>query len=375
MDFQIIQTDHASGTDIQVAILPKKTLEEHLTILKSAGIEPRITTLEPVGLLLLDKAFLKKDKLIEGIIDLGPKKATIVLINQEKIILTREIDWDENESELTNLCDQIGLTLTSFMTESGLQVEKIVLIGDYASITKLDRLLFERLGIKIHSLSSYRGLPIKFSGIAPGRSPFLAAPLGLCLGKKFKKGDMWNFRQAAYAYQKTYTMSRKKAIILGVSIALLIILGSLNMIARSGLYKNRLVLIENEAQNILSQTIPNVKWGSETITQLKKTIAQESDIQAQYKGFFNEGPNAIDILRELSIRIPKEYNILIQEVLFQQGKVRIKGKVETFEMLDRAKKGLSKSKIFQGIKIEEANIKGKGNQVSFSLLLELKKIY
>jgi Tfp pilus assembly PilM family ATPase len=373
MDYHIIQADHSSGTDILVAILPKKTLEEHLNILKYASIEPRVTTLEPVGLLFLNKAFLKKDRLIEGIIDLGHKKATIILINQEKILLTRELDRVENELDISNLCDQISLTLTSFMTDSGLNVEKITLIGDNAHIAKLERLLFERLGIKIRSLFSYKGLPIKLPGNGLGRSPFLAAPLGLCLGKKFRKGETWNFRQAEYAYQKTYTLPRKKALILAFSIVFLMILGIMNMISRSGLYKNRLRLLENEANSILSQTIPNEKWGPETISQLEKIIAQESDIQEQYRVFFDKGPNAIDILRELSIRIPKEYDILIQEVLLQQGTVRIKGKVETFEMLEKVKKGLSESKIFQGINIEQANIKGKGKQVSVNLLLELNK--
>lgn len=373
MDYHIIETDHSSGTDISVAILPKKTLEEHLNILKSAGIEPRITTLEPVGLLFFNKAFLKNDKLIDGLIELGYKKATIILINHEKILQTRELDLDENELNISHLCDQITLTLTSFMKDSGLQVEKIVLIGDNAHLKKLERLLFERLGIKIRSLCSYKGLPIKISGNGLGRSPFLAAPLGLCLGKKFKKGETWNFRQAEYAYLKTYTLPRKKAFIMAFFIVLLFILGIMNMLSRSGLYKNRLQLLENEANNILSQTIPNTKWGPETISQLKKTIAQESDIQDQYRVFFDKGPNAIDILRELSIRIPKEYDIFIQEILFQQGTVRIKGKVGTFEMLEKVKKGLSESKIFQGINIEEANIKGKGNQVSINLLLELKK--
>ena len=147
----------------------------------------------------------------------------------------------------------------------------------------------------------------------------------------------------------------------------------MNMAAKSGLYKNRLRLLENEANSILSQTIPKIKWGPDTISQLKKKIDQEMEIQKQYRFFFDEGPNAIDILRELSIRIPKEYDIIIQEIFFQQDKVRIKGKVETYEMLEKVKKGLSESKIFQGINIEQANIKGKGNQVSVNLILELKK--
>ncbi|MGA1864830.1 MAG: pilus assembly protein PilM [bacterium] len=373
MDYHIIESDHSSGTDILVAILPKKTLEEHLDILKSAGIEPRATTLEPVGLFFLNKTFFKKDKLVECIIDLGAKKATIILINKEKILMAREIDRFENDEDISNLCDQISLTLTSFMTDSDLNVEKITLIGDFTLISKLENLLFERMGIKIRSLFSYKGLPIKLSGNGAGRASFLAAPLGLCVGKKFKKGETWNFRQAEYAYQKTYTIPRKKALILGISALIIIILGFMNMAARSGLYKNRLGLLENEANTILSQTVPNIKWGPDTISQLKKKIDQELEIQKQYRFFFDEGPNAIDILRELSIRIPKEYEIIIQEVLYQQDKVRIKGKVETFEMLEKVKKGLSESKIFQGINIEQANIKGKGNQVSVNLILELKK--
>lgn len=373
MDFHIIQTNRQSGTDILVAILPKKTLEEHIEILKYAGLEPWVTTLEPFGLLFLYQSLLsKKENRVEGIIDLGEKKATIVLVNHDRILSARQMDLDEKEAEISNICDQIGLTLTSFITDSGKPVEKIILTGDNVHISRLETLISERLGIDTEVLSSYKRLPLKLPETGLGRSPFLPAPLGLCLGKRFRKGAAWNFRQGNYSYQKTYTLPRKQVFVLAIFLILLITLGSMNMVARSKFYRNRLLLLEDEAKRTLSHTLPKAKWGPETITWLKKEIEKESKIQEQYAGFFNQGPNTLDLLRELSIRIPKEYDIFIQEILYQQDRVRIKGRVETFEMLDKVKQGLGKSKIFQGIKVEKADIKGQGNQVSFNLLLELK---
>jgi len=374
MDFQIITRDRSSGMDLLVAILPKRVLDEHLAILKSAGMEPRVTTLVPSGLLLLNQAFLhKKEAQVEGIIELEQRKATMVVIRHRSILFARGLDWDENGCDAAHLTEQIEITLTAFRSESGLSLERLVLIGDHVHIARLDPLVSERLGIRPESLVSYKTLPIRFSGPGLGRSPFSASALGLCLGSRFKKGEMWNFRQGEYAYQKTYTIPREKVFALGFFALFLVALGILNLAARSGFYSRRLALLEDEAQRILSQTMPNARWGPQIIPELKKALEQESAIYEQYKGFFDQGPNVIDLLRELSIRIPKEYDILIQEIIFQQDRVRVKGRVESFELFDRVKNALSKSKVFQEIKIEEANIKGKGNQVSFSIILELKR--
>ncbi|MGA1843425.1 MAG: pilus assembly protein PilM [bacterium] len=373
MDFQIIARDRSSGTDLLVAILPKRILDEHLAILDSAGIAPRVTTLTPAGLMLLNQAFLhKKEAQVEGIIELEQRKATMVVVCQKKILFTRELDWDEKGGDVAHLTDQIELTLTAFRSESGLSLERLVLIGDYAHTSRLDPLVSERLGIKPESLASYKALPIRFSGPGPGRSPFSASTLGLCFGTRFKRGEMWNFRQGEHAFQKTYTIPREKVFALGFFALFLVVLGSLSMAARSGFYTRRLSLLDNEAQRILSQTMPNARWGPQIIPELKKALEKESTLYEQYKGFFDQGPNVIDLLRELSIRIPKEYDILVQEIVFQQDRVRVKGRVETFELFDRVKNGLSKSRLFQEIRIEEANIKGKGNQVSFNIILELK---
>jgi hypothetical protein len=283
------------------------------------------------------------------------------------------LDWDEDGCDAGRLTDQIEISLTAFRSESGLSLERLLLVGDHVHTARLDPLVSERLGIKPESLVSYKFLPIRFSGPGLGRSPFSPSALGLCLGSGFKRGEIWNFRQGGYAYQKTYTIPREKVFALGFFALLLIALGSLDIIARSGFYNRRLSLLDNEAQRILSQTMPNARWGPQIIPELKKAIEHESAIYEQYKGFFDQGPNVIDLLRELSIRIPKEYDILIQEIIFQQDRVRVKGRVESFELFDRVKNSLSKSKVFQEIKIEEANIKGTGNQVSFNIVLELKK--
>lgn len=368
MDFQVLKKERTSGTDILVSIVPKVRVEEHLEILRAANLEPQVTTLEPIGLLFFYQTILPhKPPSGECIINVGSKEATMVIIEQGKILLAREIAL----TDISILCDQIGLTLTSYFTNLGKTFERVILTGSPDPIKKLELLIPKRMGIETKTIHPFDGIPTKIKLESIDMKGVSATPVGLCMCKRFKRGVQWNFRQDRYAYQKTYTLPRKKALSIATFLLILIILGSLNLAARSWSYKNKLRILENEAQKILSQVLPGKKLGPDTEAMLKKMLEREEIVQKQYKAFLGNGVSAIDILRELSIRIPQEYDVSVQEILFQDGKVSIKGRADTFEMLDKLKTSLGKSKIINEIKIDEAKIKGKNNHVTFNILLEL----
>ncbi len=369
MDYQITRADRESGTDILVAVVPKKILEEHLNILKTAGIDPHVTTLDSAGLLFLQhRYFATNDKGIYALFDIGQNKATLLISEQSKVLLTRQID----SSDIHYLFRQIHLMLVSFCSSYNLKIEKIILTGNQKHISQVEELIKEELKIETEYIDSYKGLPIKIKGDDLNILPFLAAPFGLCLAQKFKKGDIWNFRQSTYAFQKTFTIPTQIRYVMLILIILTVIIGGFNLKIRYDYYKYRINLFEKEAQKILDTTLPGKAIGPETLSELKEAIKQEVNIQKKYQDFFAKDINALVILKELSEQIPEKYNIIIQEVFFQDNKVRIKGKTETFEMLDKLKSSLSASKVFSKINTEESNIRGKGKQVTFSLVLNLE---
>ncbi|MBN2372196.1 pilus assembly protein PilM [bacterium] len=375
MDYHVIKTDRSSGTDILAAVVPKKILEEHLDILTSAGFEPRAVTLDSVGLFFLNQAFFSgKNKGINGVINLDQKKATLLIMDGERILFTRQIDRENSGSGINNLCDQIGLTLASFPTYRDRQFERIVLTGSASHVAGLDVLIRDRLKIKTESLYSFKNLPVKLRGNGLDSGSFLASPLGLCMAKRFKRGRAWNFLKDSYSIRKSFALTRQKALALVIFLGFIIALGILNLAVRFGYYNNRIQILENETQKVLSLAMPDASWGPETLSMLKKAVEHESAIQKRYGDFFGQDVSSLDILRELSVRIPKEYDILVQEIQFHDGKVMLKGKSETFETLEKVKSSLNNSKIFKNVNIAEANIKGQGNQVNFNIVMELNKI-
>lgn len=80
---------------------------------------------------------------------------------------------------------------------------------------------------------------------------------------------------------------------------------------------------------------------------------------------------AIDVLYELSARIPADMNTQLSRLLFNHGQVTITGTTDSFNTVDRLKSALEKSAIFKTVTINTADAGKTGGRVIFQFNIHM----
>ncbi|MBI1818813.1 MAG: PilN domain-containing protein, partial [Nitrospirae bacterium] len=75
----------------------------------------------------------------------------------------------------------------------------------------------------------------------------------------------------------------------------------------------------------------------------------------------------LGVLKELTVQIPKEVKIDINELSVDFDKVRIEGETVSFESLDQIKESLGKIKLFREITVADAKMNAEESKVRFKL--------
>ena len=85
------------------------------------------------------------------------------------------------------------------------------------------------------------------------------------------------------------------------------------------------------------------------------------------------GFTVIDLLAELSSRIPVAYKVKVVRLVADAGTVRMKGITSDFNTVDNILKELQKSPYFHDVVISSANQSTKGDEVNFEMKLDITK--
>ena len=80
----------------------------------------------------------------------------------------------------------------------------------------------------------------------------------------------------------------------------------------------------------------------------------------------------IDLLRDISERIPKELDIKISNMVIDQTTARISGETDNFNTVDSIKNGLDASDFFSDVTISSSKKDRTGKRVQFEIKLQRK---
>ena len=82
--------------------------------------------------------------------------------------------------------------------------------------------------------------------------------------------------------------------------------------------------------------------------------------------------NILDLLKEISVRIPKSVDVHINRMVIDPETVRITGKTVAFNEVDKIKNDLEPSTIFGEVTISSANLDRTGKKVQFEIKIDRK---
>jgi hypothetical protein len=156
----------------------------------------------------------------------------------------------------------------------------------------------------------------------------------------------------------------------GILAAAVLILLLVNVLADSFIVQRRLDQLDDQITAIYKSTFPGVKKIIDPYQEMKAKLRV-----AKKKSVFHQetGPHvrSIDILNNISKRIPGEIVVDITRLVIGPQNVLISGNTAGFDSVDDIKGRLEQIDFFKKVTISSANMDRSGKEVRFMLKAEL----
>jgi general secretion pathway protein L len=412
IDWEIVggERNHAV---VVAHITPKREVAKLLEGLSEWGCDPRIVEAE--GLVLGNLASLFQLPGTRLLVDLGHRKTTFCLLVNERPVAARTIPvgglalteaiaedrgWNLADAEhakcedgvfqlgfnsgspgavaiLDRIAREIVRTLEAqerFLGGSPeTQVAALTLCGGSARLQRIDEFLAERTGIAAARLSA---APESAAGmvVAGGDPVLFASALALALRGTAQARTRTDFRQGEFTYRtdfrQLFGQDLRSTAALGGAVLVLLAVSVGTDIA---LESRRASRLEAEIQSIFTEAFPDQAAPERPLAAMRNAVASARD-RADFLGVYGGNRSALDLLAELSRRVPKDLKVKFEEVNIDRQGVRIKVFAEGFEAADRLESELAREAPFRSAKAGEISTDRKRGGQTFSLSISLEQV-
>jgi len=421
-DYHIIRASK-DASKVLVLYTPTGQFVKYLTMLQSAGLDPRIVCSEGVELVNLVNLGMVPPEGVFAIADIGHKKTTITICRGKSLIYTRTIAMGgyhiteaiakrlnipfeeaeklkiemgqinlEEEQRLDELsknvftairqvCEDMVLhfrqTFFAYQDEEGEAVSGIYLAGGSSRLTGIDRFLSVRLRQNVAFLDC---LEFHFSRLEASEVHVQLIPQALALALRGVAPaglPEINFRKGEFVYKGDVKEIgggiRRIAIAVGVVIALPVFYFGTQYFTLS----RQLGELNKEVLSLVRQAIPdiNVKKISNASSALSTVKARKTEVDDRLSKLTTAiGFSALDVFKEVSSAVPprEEVQLDMDDFNFNAGKIKMSGRTTSFEAVDKIKNSLEKTDKFKNVATGNVR-KGVKDDIKFDITMEVNK--
>lgn len=390
-----IVTGQAAEQSMTLAAAVKRSfLAEHLASLAEYGLEPEVLDIRGVPTVTLLQQ--QRDALENGLfLDIGRKQATVILFLEKRVVLVRRLPFsgrlfleaNETGSEsdtastahetaeiaVKDLCRTISNTLMAFVdqTDEQRRPAKVFVTGSVMSCPGIKELIERFLELQVEQIDLRNSCNVEAdAAIAANWQPGLmdnALALALRSGKP---GAGFNFRRDEFEAKKP---SRLRQDILHSAVLLAVILAMVLVDFGVEYYflQKRYHTLDSQVKEIFSRTLPEVTKIVDPVQQLQAKVNEAKKTAGAFAGNA-ANRKVIDLLDDISGRIPASLDVSVSRVIIDPEGLQIKGTTDTFNTVDSIKQGLSSSDLFGNVTISSANLDRSGNRVLFEIRSQVK---
>ncbi len=410
VDWEVIRGDRNHAV-VAAAVVQRKHVAELVSELSLANCDPRV--LEAEGFVLANLATLFDLPGTRLLADLGHRKTTLCLLIDGKAVATRTlpvggeaitqalardrgVDLEVAEQSkcedgifqlgfnssspgalavVDRIAREIIRTLESLEAVIGgaadARVSAVTLMGGTAKLHRLDEYLGQRMGLPCEKLA----LPASEEGAAlvAGGDPLLFAPaIALALRGTTRVATRMNFRQQEFAYRTDFRQYfgkeiRPTAILAAGVVALL----GASVVTQIVLDSRRAARLEQQVAQLYSEAFPDEPVPDNPIAAMRAAGVRARD-RADFLGVYGGNRSALDLLAELSRRVPADLEVKFEEVSIDRRVIRIKVFSTSFEAADRLESQLAASDPFREAKIDgEVKASRRRDGKTFNLTIPL----
>ena len=187
-----------------------------------------------------------------------------------------------------------------------------------------------------------------------------------------KPGREFNFRKDAFRKKGSTQQLRRYTRLASIPLAVLALLIVAFLWRDHARLKEQQRALDAQIREIFTQTLPDVKRIVNPVQQIQVRI-DEAKKAYMAGGTSSGGLGLLDLLAEISARIPPAFQVQIVKLTADQNDVRLKGTTETFRIVDSIQKELEKSPYFSKVEISSANSSVKSGTIDFEIKLVLRQ--
>lgn len=410
LDWEMVDGDR-SQADVVATLAPRSEVALLLKTFAEAGIEPRVVEAEGLALANLCALFeLPGHRLL---VDLGHRKTTICLVLDGRPAATRTIaiagqaltqaiakerhlaegeaervklesgvfahGLDAGGSEVHALLDRLARelvrtlgSLETILAKRGARIEEVTLLGGTSRLHRLPDYLAHRTGLAVAVLPPPPE-PFRAPVLAAG-DPLLFAPaIALALRGTTQARTRTNFRQDEFARRVNLQRLGRELRWSGILAAAVLALTLTSVAVRIGVENRRAERVESRVAALYSEAFPGKPVPADAVAALREA-ARSARSRADLLGVYGGSYSALDLLAEVSARVPKELLVVFDEFNVDRQTVRIRGYTESFENVDRLRAELARSEPFAQIRVSEIQTdarRGGGTGKTFNLTIQL----
>ncbi|MDX1649190.1 MAG: type II secretion system protein GspL [Myxococcota bacterium] len=404
LDWQVV-AEGAQSAEVAVALAPRSEVALLLETLDEAGAPPRVVEAEGLVLGHLAEVFqLPGTRLLA---DLGHRKTTLCLLEDGRPVaartlplgglaltraLARERGLDEDEAErckheqdllgaggsraaaevVDRLAREIVRTVGSLEATPGAEgrrVERVDLLGGTAHLRGLDATLSRRLGLPAARL------PLPSGDLGPdllaGGDPALFAPaIALALRGSARARTRMNLRKDDLAPRLDLGRVRRELRVTGWLAAAAAILWMGSVGARWVVEQRRADVLEQRAEVLYREAFPDRRVPS-NVTRAMQEAVEGVRRRADTLGVYGGSLSALDVLTEISARVPRDIDVVFEELAIDGQIVQIKGHSPSFGTVDRLRRELARDDTFSRITVGDITSDTRRGGQNFSLRIHL----
>lgn len=376
-----------------VAGLEKKELGEYLDNLQENNLNPAAINLRIVS---LAEQYLGKDipssDILFLIADLNA--INMLLVHQGQIVFIRHLPYpermyttapfsfqngipsidhhDEAMECIASLCDDIKRSIGYFALASGLTIspERIVLAGCMVHVSDFQQKIRSEFGldVDVYDVQQESGITLSKNVHETWRPAFHNHALAIAL-RGGRKKQLVNFRKDEFAPDKLFFASQPQLIAAMVLLVLLIGGGLTYLGVDYRSLKTRYDEMGGVMQAIFKETFPDRTKIKDPLVEMKASIRtiQAPSISTPV---FSGDKRVLNILADISERVPVDIEIHVSRLVIDQESVRVKGTTDTFNNVNIIQSSLRKSPIYTDVDIVSAAADKETQLIRFELRME-----
>ena len=394
VDFSII--DRSEQSKVLAASVKKSYLSEYMEQLQIWGIDPQVMEIRCVPTVT---ALLKVEEVPDNglFLEIGEKRHTMILFIKRRVVLVRTFASGRNahawsassegngnsasdmakriESEVEIFCTSVQSTIHAFKWQNNqnLQPEKIFFTGPGALYQETGDLISRFFDLPVEQINLRGNQRIGMENeIAPvWNAALMDNALALALRDE-GRAQGFNFRKGEFEIKKQYTGLKRELRTWAVFLIVILAFLSADLGAEYYFVKKRNRILDQEIMEVFRQTFPKIQRIVDPVQQMKVAINEIKTSAIADPGMGGD-QKILDLLKDISERIPSTLNVQLNSMVVDPETVRISGETDTFNTVDSIKNDLEPSTYFSQVTITSANLDRSGKGVQFEIKLQRTK--